>query len=104
MISTILTYQRPNPPVTLAVAEEEVCVSHALVGVDAEVDGRVPVEELEDRHLGRDELDVSRKEAPEWFQFNKSGGSVSTGEYISRPSLAISKEISKSMKLAFHFH
>ena len=79
------------------------CVSHALVGVDAEVDGRVPVEELEERHLGRDKLDVSRKEAPEWFQFNKSEGSVSTGEYI-RSSLAISKRTSKSMKLAFYFH
>ena len=56
----VSTYQRPNPPVTLAVAEEEVCVSYAFVGVDAEVDGRVPVEELEDWHLGRDELDISR--------------------------------------------
>ena len=80
VMSTIPTYQRPNPPVRLAVAEEEVCVSHALVGVDAEVDGRVPVEELEERHFGRDEPDVSRKEAPEWFQFNKSEGSVSPRE------------------------
>ena len=55
----IKTYKGPHPPVTLAVAEEEVRVPHTLVGVDAEVDGGVLVEELEEGDLGRDELDIS---------------------------------------------
>ena len=53
------TYEGSHPPVALAVAEEEVCVSHTLVSVHAEVDGRVLVEKLEEGDLSRYELDIS---------------------------------------------